>query len=92
MTEEDYIFIRKLEAEAHSVLRRMSDVEQLNNSNEINRLHSDIEVILEKIQNSINTKQIKSQKAREFLEQMKKGFIEMLITTEELVIDRPYIM
>lgn len=92
MTEQDYIFIRKLELESYSVLQRMSDIELIKNPNEIAMLHRDIEIILEKIQNSINTRQIKSQKAYEFLEQMKKGFIEMLITTEELVIDRPYIM
>lgn len=83
MTEEEYLFIRRMEDSHRSVLRRISDLDTPKVQN-LTQLHDDLINTIETIQDTINNKKVKSLRALEVLEQMKVGFIEMLAQVDTL--------
>lgn len=85
MTEAEYLLIRQMENDHRDVLRRISNLENPQASQELTLLHSDLISIIETLQDTINNKKVKSMRALDVLNQMKIGFIEMLAQVETLM-------
>jgi len=85
MTEQEYDFIRTLENNNLNIMRRMSNIETLNNQNDIIKLHDDITKTLDIIYNLLMARNITTKEGVYTLEQMKIGFIEMLALLDELL-------
>lgn len=85
MTEKEYNFIRSLENDCRSVLKRMSNIENIKDPAEIIDLHGEIGKTLDIIFNLINAKTVTSQHGVYLLEQMKLGLCEMLTVLDEMI-------
>lgn len=83
MTENEFELIKIIESKSHSVLDRMSRIEEITTPKELMFLHEDIEWVLGKLTVTINTGQVRSKDALITLETMKQGLIEALVYIDQ---------